>query len=303
MHKHLVPMCQDNFKTSLLFALIILCFYPCTAQEIVELPHEDPGNIEWADAPKEYYSKIWKTQVVTNVSKPTLEVFRPIGVAPNGTGIIIAPGGGLYALSVNKEGKEVARWLNQKGITAFVLNHRLVPTGEDGVREYQTDGEKVGEKIAPILPLSIADGLTAVSYVREHASELGLSPDKIGFMGFSSGGAVTMGVAFNANEKNIPDFLVPVYAWMTIMGEYEVPEEAPPMAVVCASDDPMLLARESVKLYTAWLELGLPVELHLYSRGGHGFGMQKQFLPSDNWLERAYEWAVAEGLVATPTKY
>ncbi|MCE2612683.1 alpha/beta hydrolase [Flavobacteriaceae bacterium D16] len=294
-------MCQDSFKASLLFTLFIFCLFPCAAQEIVELPHENPSNVAWADEPNAYYSNLWKTQVVTNVSKPTLEVFRPIGVASNGTGIIIAPGGGLYALSVNKEGKDVARWLNQKGITAFVLNYRLVPTGEDGVRELQTDGEKVGEKIAPILPLSIADGLTAVSYVRENAKDLGISPDKVGFMGFSAGGSVTMGVAFNANTTNMPNFLVPVYAWMTIMGEYEVPEEAPPMAVICASND--YLAQESISLYAEWQDSGIPSELHMYSKGGHGFGMLKQNLPSDTWLDRVYEWAVTEGLVATPTKY
>lgn len=294
-------MCPDNFKTSLLFTLIVLCYSFGKAQEIVELPHENPENIQWADEPNEYYSKIWKTQVVTNVSRPTLEVYRPVGVAPNGTGIIIAPGGGLYALSVDKEGKDVARWLNQKGITVFVLNYRLVPTGQDGVRELETDGEKVGEKIAPILPLAITDGLTAVSYVRENARELGVSPDKIGLMGFSAGGSVTMGVAFNASEDKMPDFLVPVYAWMTIMGEYEVPEEAPPIAVVCASND--LLAQESVKLYAAWQDSGVPAEIHMYSKGGHGFGMLKQNLPSDTWLARVYEWAVVEGLVATPTNY
>ncbi|MCX2720460.1 alpha/beta hydrolase [Lentiprolixibacter aurantiacus] len=290
-------------KGTYLFALLIFFTAPCSAQEIIELPHKDSGNIEWADAPKEYYSKIWNTQVLTNVSRPTLEVFRPAGTPPNGTGIIVAPGGGLYALSVNKEGKDVARWLNQKGITVFVLNYRLVPSGEDGVKELLDGGEKNADKIARVLPLSIADGLTAVSYVREHAGELGVNPDKIGFMGFSAGGSVTMGVAFNANKSNMPDFLVPVYPWMTIMGEYKVPEEAPPMAVVCASDDPLLLARESVELYSEWLDSGISTELHLYAKGGHGFGMLKQNLPSDTWLARVYEWAVAEGLVVTPTKY
>ena len=290
-----------NLKNIHLFVIILLYLAPCAAQEMIELPHQDPGNIQWAESTNEYYSKDWKTQVLTNVSKPTLEVFRPVVVPPNGTGVIIAPGGGLYALSINKEGKDVARWLNQKGITAFVLNYRLVPTGDDGVRELQTDGEKVGEKIKPILPLSVADGLTAVSYVREHASELGVNPDKIGFMGFSAGGSVAIGVAFNANIDNMPNFLVPVYAWMTIMGEYEAPEEAPPIAVVCAADD--LLAQESIKLYAEWQDAGVPSEMHLYSKGGHGFGMMKQNLPVDTWLTRVYEWAVAEGLVATPTKY
>lgn len=295
-------MYKCNFKAFFPFTFFLLFLQSLLAQEIIALPYDDPGNIQWAESPKEYYSKIWQTKVITNVSQPTLQVFRPATKA-NGTGIIIAPGGGLYALSIEKEGKDVARWLNQKGITAFVLSYRLVPSGEDGVKEFQDLGNKSGEKIAPVLPLSIADGLTAVSYVREHARDLGVSEDKIGFMGFSAGGSVTMGVAFNSNENNMPDFLVPVYAWMSILGEYETPEEAPPMAVVCASNDQMLLARESVKLYFEWQDAGVPTELHMYSKGGHGFGMRKQNLPSDTWLERVYEWAVAEGLIATPTNY
>ena len=282
-----------------MFLFSLFCFHG-KAQEIIELPNNTPENVSWVEDEKEYYSPIWMTQVVTNVSTPTMEVFRPIGVPANGTGVIIAPGGGLFALSINSEGNEVARWLNQKGITAFVLKYRLVPTGEDGVKEVSQIGEKIYEKIGPVLPLSITDGLNAVTYVRNHAKELGVQPDKIGFMGFSAGGAVTMGVAFKANLENMPNFLVPVYPWMTVLGTYEVPEEAPPMAVVCASDDPLLLAPESVKLYSAWQDEGNPTELHMYAKGGHGFGMKKQNLPSDTWLARVYEWAVAEKLVATP---
>ena len=287
-------------KNLFLYALLMCLICTGNAQEIIELPNNNPDNISWDVAEREYYSPIWKTQVVTNVAKPTMEVYRPSGVEPNGTGIIIAPGGGLYALSINSEGKDVARWLNQKGITAFVLKYRLVPTGEDGVKEVSEVGEKIYEKIAPILPLSIQDGLNAVAYVRENAEALGIKSDKIGFMGFSAGGAVTMGVAFNAGAENTPNFLVPVYPWMTVLGDYEVPEELLPMAVVCASDDPLLLAPESVKLYSAWQDEGNPTELHMYAKGGHGFGMRKQNLPSDTWLARVYEWAVAEKLVNTP---
>ncbi|MBT8206456.1 MAG: alpha/beta hydrolase [Eudoraea sp.] len=288
-------------KNFVLLALIASVIYTGKAQEIIDLPNNNPDNISWDVAEREYYSPIWMTQVITNVAKPAMEVFRPTGVEANGTGIIIAPGGGLYALSINSEGKDVAGWLNQKGVTAFVLKYRLVPTGEDGVKEVSVVGNEIYEKIAPILPLSIEDGLNAVAHVRKNAKTLGVEPDKIGFMGFSAGGAVTMGVAFNANADNMPNFLVPVYPWMTVLGEYEVPEELLPMAVVCASDDPLLLAPESVQLYTAWQDEGNPTELHMYAKGGHGFGMRKQNLPSDTWLARVYEWAVAEKLVNTPT--
>jgi len=105
-----------------------------------------------------------------------------------------------------------------------------------------------------------------------------------------------MGVAFNYSKENRPDFLVPVYPWTTVMGEYKVPVDAPPMLVICASDDPLDLAKGSVELYSNWLKNDKPTGLHMYSKGGHGFGMKKQALPSDNWIERFYEWSLAEGI-------
>ncbi|TFG73845.1 MAG: alpha/beta hydrolase [Flavobacteriales bacterium] len=264
------------------------------SQEIIKLPHENNSGTVWEGKEKEYFSDIWQTQVVTNVSVPTMEVFRPEN--PNGTAVIIAPGGGLFALSINSEGKEVAQWLNKKGITAFVLKYRLVPTGTDGVKEVSEIGEKIGEKVSPVLPLSIADGLAAIAEVRTNAQKYGIDTKKIGFMGFSAGGAVTMGVTLNYTSENRPDFIVPVYPWMGVIGSYVVPADAPPMLVVCASDDPLLLAPASIDLYSAWSGLGKVVELHMYAKGGHGFGMKTQGLPSDQWIQRFYDWSVSEGI-------
>ncbi len=264
------------------------------SQEIIMLPHENSSGTLWEGKEKEYFSDIWQTQVVTNVSVPTMEVFRPEN--PNGTAVIIAPGGGLFALSINSEGKEVAQWLNKKGITAFVLKYRLVPTGTDGVKEVSEIGERIGEKVSPVLPLSIADGLAAIAEVRTNAQKYGIDTKKIGFMGFSAGGAVTMGVTLNYTAENRPDFIVPVYPWMGVIGAYVAPTDAPPMLVVCASDDPLLLAPASIDLYSAWLELGKVVELHMYAKGGHGFGMKTQGLPSDQWIQRFYDWSVSEGI-------
>ncbi len=275
----------------LMFALASIFTH---AQEIVMLPHENGAGTVWEGEEKEYFSNIWQTQVVTNVSVPAMEVFRPEN--PNGTAVIIAPGGGLFALSINSEGKEVAQWLNTKGITAFVLKYRLVPTGDDGVKEVSEIGERIGEKVGPVLPLSIADGLAAITEVRANAQKYGVDPKKIGFMGFSAGGAVTMGVTFNYTEANRPDFIVPVYPWMVVLGAYEVPVDAPPMLVICASDDPLLLAPASIDLYSAWLAQGKVVEIHMYAKGGHGFGMRKQGLPSDHWIQRFYDWSLSEGI-------
>lgn len=273
------------------------------AQNIIPIPHETSENITWVGEEKEYFSDIWQTPVVTNVSVPTMELFQPEN--PNGVSVIIAPGGGLYALSIESEGTAVAKWLNKKGITAFVLKYRLVPTGEDGVKEISEEGatnpQRIGERVAPVMPLSIADGLSAITYVRSNASSLKLDPSKIGFMGFSAGGAVTMGVTYNYGEANRPDFIVPVYPWTTVLPVQPAPKNAPPMLVICASDDPLGLASGSVELYSSWLKIQKPVGLHMYAKGGHGFGMKKQGLPSDDWIQLFYDWAVAENIV-TPSK-
>ena len=280
----------------LLFALSIQLVY---AQQIIELPVSDNNGLSWNGKSKAYFSSDWKTQVVTNVSEPMMEAFVPDPSIANGTSVLIAPGGGLFALAIEKEGNLVAKWLNSKGITAFVLQYRLLPTGEDGVKEVMEDWENVFEKVSPVLPLSISDGRNAVAYIRENAERWNLDPNKIGLLGFSAGGAVTMGVAMNSEDGNRPNFIVPVYPWMPVIGEYEVPEVTPPMFLVCASDDELLLAPDAIKLYSKWTDKGGISELHMYARGGHGFGMDKKGLPSDNWISSFYDWAVTEGIVET----
>lgn len=281
------------------FFIILMAFIQiATAQEVIEVPHEKSNDVVWENKEKQYRSEIWNNEVVTNVSVPTMEVFRPEN--PNGTSVIVAPGGGLYALSIESEGTDVAKWLNKKGITAFVLKYRLVPTGEDGVKEISdegaTDPSRIGERVAPVLPLSIADGLSAIAYVRQNANSFSIDANKIGFMGFSAGGAVTMGVAYNFKEDNRPDFIVPVYPWTSAYPVQEAPENAPAMLIICASDDPLDLAKGSIELYSSWLKAGHFPELHMYAKGGHGFGMKPQNLPSDNWIQLFYDWSVAEGI-------
>lgn len=282
---------------NLFYYIFLIATMTLNSQKIIELPFEKSALVNWEGNEKEYFSEIWQTQVVTNVSVPTMEVFQAAN--PNGTSVIIAPGGGLYALSINSEGRDVAKWLNKKGITAFVLKYRLVPTGEDGVQEISDIGvnnpAKLGETVSPVLPLAIADGLAAITYVREHATDYKIDSNKLGFMGFSAGGAVTMGVTFNYSESTRPNFIVPVYPWMTVLGDYQVPQDAPKMLVICATDDPLGLAAPSIDLYSSWHQQNKSTGIHMFSKGGHGFGMKKQGLASDNWISRFYEWALTEG--------
>lgn len=289
-------------KKLFLFLIIFHLFQTGFSQDTILLPSENDTPTKWIGSEKNFYSTSWQTQVVTNVSVPSMEIFRPDPSLNNGTSVIVAPGGGLYVLGIQGEGIDVAKWLNTKGITAFVLKYRLVPTHEkDGIRQLEEDSmhgsAELEKKVAPVLPLSITDGLNAIAYIRTNAQELEIDPNKIGFMGFSAGGAVTMGVAFNYNEKNRPDFLVPVYPWMTVLGDYSVPKDAPPMLIICATDDPLGIAPTSIDLYSAWLKAGKNTAIHMYSRGGHGFGMNTQNLPSDTWIERFHDWAVAEKII------
>lgn len=276
------------------------------SQETVELPYEKTKGVTWENNEKQYFSSVWQTEVVTNVSIPTMQVFKASDETNTGTAVIIAPGGGLYGLSIESEGNMVAKWLNEKGITAFVLRYRLVPTGQDGVadiaKDWTENTDLMYKKVAKVMPSSIQDGLSAIAHVRENASSYGVSPNKIGFLGFSAGGAVTMGVGYNYDSKNKPNFLVPVYPWTDAMPVKPMKSDTPPMFIVCATDDPLGLAKGSIELYNAMLDAQKPVALHMYSKGGHGFGMKQQGLPSDSWIERFYEWSLAQGLTNKASK-
>ncbi|MEZ5070695.1 MAG: alpha/beta hydrolase [Bacteroidales bacterium] len=281
--------------SALLWAIVL-----CNAQTI-PLNHTPTPGITYSTPERTFYSTPWATTVVTNVSEPTITVYEPSVDKRTGTAVVIAPGGGLYGLSINSEGRDVAQWLVAHGVTAFVLKYRLVPTGEDGTVEISqvmaTDPAELMRRVGQVLPSSIEDGLTAVRYVREHAEEYGIDPHKIGFMGFSAGGAVTMGVGYRYEEASQPDFLVPIYPWTTALPVQEPRADAGPLFTVCASDDGVGLAPGTVELYSSYLKKEIPAELHMYSRGDHGFGMKVQDLPTDGWIERFYDWAVAEGII------
>ena len=237
--------------------------------------------------------------MVTNVVNPTLTAFLPDPAIANGTAVIIAPGGGFHALSINSEGVDVAKWLNTKGVAAFVLRYRLVQTGADGVQEVMAkmSGSRVNVDAnnVDVVPLAVADAFAALSYVRQNAKEFGVAPNRIGFMGFSAGGTVTASVAFQYSAATRPDFVAPIYAYMGAVKPAEVPKDAPPMFLVVATDDQLGLAPDSINLYSKWIAAKKSAELHSYAKGGHGFGMRKQNLPTDQWIERFGDWLQLQG--------
>jgi acetyl esterase/lipase len=260
-----------------------------------------PGSESWDHSPREYYSDIFATEVVTNVVTPALTPFLPETDIATGTAVIVAPGGGFHALSINSEGNDAARWLNARGVAAFVLRYRLVPSGHDAVAELVAKlPQQSTDDMAMVRPLAGADGLASVALVRKRAADFGVCEDRVGFMSFSAGGAVAAIAALQYDETSRPDFVAPIYASLRSLENPVVRTDAPPAFIVAATDDQLGLAKDSIDLYNSWREVGRPVELHIYAAGGHGFGMRTQNLPSDSWIDRFGDWLGAQGLLAAP---
>lgn len=281
-----------------LIAVILFCINIIVSNaqsRVVSLyPGRAPGSETWAWQEKEQFTKIFNTQVVYNVSEPTLTVYPADPAKANGTAVIIAPGGAFHILSINSEGIEVAKWLNARGITAFVLKYRLVHSvTDDPVTEMMSHAadKRMTDSVVPmVVKMAMNDGLTAVRYVRTHAKDYGVDTSRIGFMGFSAGGTVAMSVIYNANSDSRPNFIAPMYAYTGAVIGSEVPKEKTPAFIVAATDDQLGLASNSVDIYSKWIKAKQPAELHMFSKGGHGFGMRKQNLPVDAWIDRFGDW-------------
>lgn len=267
--------------------------------EVLSLwPSGAPGSETWSQQEKDYVlTEPWTHRITRNVTNPTLTVFLPEPAVATGTGVIVCPGGAHHVLAVDHEGYDVARWLNERGIAAFVLKHRVIQTPDDDATYLEArsrPGRNLRELVRPHWPLALADGQQAVRVVRQHAALWGLQDDCIGMMGFSSGGHVSVGVVLAHDADSHLDFVAPIYG--ALWEDVVVPEDAPPLFTALASDDRIAL-KPCVELYSAWHAAGRPAEIHIYSKGGHGFGMLRQGLPSDGWIERFGEWLAAQGLV------
>jgi acetyl esterase/lipase/lysophospholipase L1-like esterase len=249
-----------------------------------------PGTESWTYSEKEMGEP---NPLVYNVSHPTLTVYLPDPAIATGTAVVLCPGGGFYILAIKNEGTDVVKWLNQKGVAVFLLKYRL------GQSLTENPGQELGDnmkkpdfesKVAPLVPFAIADGKAAIAYVRAHAAEYNVSASRIGIMGFSAGGTVAASAAFNYTPDNRPDFVAPIYPYIPAKLQGPVAADAPPLFLTTATDDGLNLAPHSVDLYSKWLAAKHPAELHMYQKGGHGFGMRKQSIPTDNWIDRFGEW-------------
>lgn len=290
--KYLIPLLLNLFLMgSIAHAQEVISLYGGTA----------PGSEGWK-YPETADTTGSGLVFIRNVSHPTLTVFQPAALK-NKTAVIVCPGGAFRGLAIEKEGYEVARWLNSKGITAFVLKYRLVnaPEGFDPMlgRDIRTGNfARIDSINAPFVPFAVADGREAVRYVRRHAAEFGVEPGRIGMLGFSAGGTLIASVAQTAEAESRPDFIGLIYAYCgAILGE-SAPADAPPLFQALAGDDP--IANGNPELYQKWRDAGRPAELHIFPEGGHGFALQKQSLPVDLWTDRYMEWLQSRGLLLPP---
>jgi acetyl esterase/lipase len=243
---------------------------------------------------------------ITNVSKPTLTVYRAAPGTANGLGIVVAPGGGYNNLAWDHEGAQVAQWLNSIGVSAFVLKYR-VP-------------RRPGQPRDEAPPQPLMDAQRAISLVRSKASEYGVDPDRIGMLGFSAGGHLTAAVSTNFDRRAYdpmdevdkvscrPDFAVVVYPGGVIKRgttelkpEIRVSDKTPQTFLIMANDD-RVGPENSVAYYLALKKAGGPAELHIYASGGHGFGMRKVDHPCAEWPKRCEEWLRDRGLLGRDSK-
>lgn len=298
----------------LLFTILTTLMVSAQSKNM-ELPlygnNDIPGNLPVTDEEKSETNN--GILIISKISKPTLTIFLPPAAKANGTAVVICPGGGYGIVAAGHEGYEVAKKFNEMGVAAFVLKYRI-PNPQK-----QTD-----PSIAPL-----QDAQQAIIMVRSNAQKWNINPSRIGIMGFSAGGhlASTAGTHFEKalidNPGNIsvrPDFIILIYpvisadssimhagSFKNLLGEKATPEElaeysnekkvegnTPPSFLVHASDDNGVSANNSIVFYQALIKNKVPAELHIYEKGGHGFGMHNP-TTKEEWMDRCKNWLDSNG--------
>ncbi|MHA4838195.1 alpha/beta hydrolase [Sphingopyxis sp. MSC1_008] len=253
-------------------------------------------------AATENWAKSNSAYLAHNVSRPTLTPFFPPEGKANGTAVVIAPGGGFMMLSMTSEGFDVGRWLASQGVTAFVLKYRVTPTPADlpgtmaAMRQKLFSGDEAAraEVFKQGLRLATDDAKQALGLVRANAAKWRIDPAKIGFMGFSAGAMTTLNLVSESDPATMPAFVAPIYGPLTAPMS-PLPDKLPPLWTSMAVDDP-IFGNGDLGLVSAWRAKGAPVELHLYSKGGHGYGYAG--VPGTttvHWPEQFLAWLRSNG--------
>ena len=306
---------NNNWKMALLiFSLFVGVTNELQAQnQTIPLWNKIPDEIKSIDY-KENASIIeGKVQSTSLVTIPTLSVFLPKESKPNQAAVLIFPGGGYQHLAIDKEGTKVAQWFNTLGIAAFVVKYRL-----------PSDLIMKNKAVGPL-----QDAQEAMRYVRQNAAKWNIDPNKIGIMGFSAGGHLASTLATHYDDKTYettskisarPDFSLLIYPVISMQNEIthkgsqtsllgtnpsqtlidsfsnekRVTAHTPPTFLIHASDDDVVLSENSINYYLALKRNNVPAELHIYEKGGHGFGLGANDT-SKFWIRDCEEWLKNHG--------
>ncbi|BDU26827.1 alpha/beta hydrolase [Flavobacterium sp. GSB-24] len=295
------------------FLLLSGIFSSSAQNQVIPLWNKIPDEIKAADYKEKESITDGKLQSTTQVTIPTLSIFLPKDAKPNQTAVIICPGGGYMHLAFDKEGTKVAEWFNSLGIAAFVLKYRL-----------PNDLIMKNKNVGPL-----QDAQEAVRYVRQNAAKLNIDPNKIGILGFSAGGHLASTLSTHYDDKVYestykvsarPDFSILMYPVISMenqithkgsqtnllgsnpsqdlidsySNEKKVTSKTPPAFLIHATDDTVVIPENSINYYLALKKNGVKAELHLYEKGGHGFGLGVNDT-SKFWTRDCVEWLKANG--------
>ena len=269
------------------------------SQELIKLYPNGPKESNELVVPESFRD----SGFLMNISEPRMLAFPASKEKANGTAVLICPGGGYGGVAFRHEGKDIAKWFNNLGVSAFVLYYRM-PNGHYTV------------------PLT--DAQTAMDIIHKRAKEWNINQNKIGIMGFSAGGhlASTVGTHFKTNEER-PAFMILGYPVVTMdstlthrgsrnnllgkkpsddlvklySNELQVTKKTPPTYIVHATDDKTVPVKNSIQLYQALKEKKIEAQLDTFAVGGHGFGMRKKGIPADNWPELLKTWMLKNKLI------
>lgn len=283
-----------------------------------------PGSEGWRQTEVTYTEKLRlhgasssqsRVQFVRNVVTPTLTAYIPSPRTANGSAVVICPGGGFRFLGLEIEGASTGKWFAARGIAAFVLKYRLVPTPADPTA-FEADREiflqnftavtasgKRPRNLDEILPdqeskrirgFANADAQQALRFVRTHADEWGVSRDRIGMLGFSVGGFLVTDVIFSASPESMPNFAVLIHGGE--LRNWKSLTNAPPLFMAVAQDDRWMSAATR-DLFLYWDQGDLPVELHYFAVGGHGFLALPREELTDPWADLLAHWLARQGFM------
>jgi acetyl esterase/lipase len=269
---------------------------PAPDAQRVEGPEAVLSNTDWVVAGKPF-------AFVVNVAQPTMTVYSPQGTN-TGVAVVVFPGGGYNALAVDLEGTEICDWLRSRGITSVLLKYR-VPTKP---------------KVGPysVSPQALEDAQRTLGLVRSRAAEWHIDPHKIGVIGFSAGGHMVAAISTHFDKRSYPavdaadkescrpDFAVALYPghlWNEDKGfmlnpNVPVTSDTPPMFILQAENDPVDDVRNSLVYYIALKKARVPVEMHLYAEGGHGFGLRPTKFPITKWPQLVETWLRTIGMTS-----